>query len=136
MTLRNAYLLHKTTLKFSREERPGSISRTDLSLFWGLNVIQSDSWLGLSLSVKSAPGKWKTRKSTHWMQSSAKQSNLSKSHFWTLVCTHGCGWHPICKPYFLAHIYFYGTVHMCLAVSAHVSVSQKNRSQMKAYMEI
>ena len=32
------------------------ISWTDLSLFWGLNLIQSDSWLSLSLFVKSAPG--------------------------------------------------------------------------------
>ena len=33
----------------------GSISLIDLSLFWGLNVIQMDSWLSLSLLVKSAP---------------------------------------------------------------------------------
>ena len=33
----------------------GSISRTDLSLFWGLNLIQSDRWLNLSLFVKLAP---------------------------------------------------------------------------------
>ena len=34
----------------------GLISRRDLSLFWGLNLIESDSWLSLSLFVKSAPG--------------------------------------------------------------------------------
>ena len=33
----------------------GLISRTDLSLFWGSNLIQSDSWLSLSLFVKLAP---------------------------------------------------------------------------------
>ena len=35
-------------------EYQGPISRTDLSLLWGLNLMQSDSWLGLSLFVKSA----------------------------------------------------------------------------------
>ena len=34
----------------------GSISRTDLSLFLGLNLTQRDNWLSLSLLVKSAPG--------------------------------------------------------------------------------
>ena len=34
----------------------GPISLTDLSLFWGLNQTQSDSWLSLSLFVKMAPG--------------------------------------------------------------------------------
>ena len=33
----------------------GPISQTDLNLFWGLNVTQSDSWLSLSLFVKLAP---------------------------------------------------------------------------------
>ena len=33
----------------------GPISRKDLSLFWGLNPTQSDSWLCLSLFVKLAP---------------------------------------------------------------------------------
>ena len=35
----------------------GPISRTDLSLFWDLNLIQSDSWLSISLFVKLAPGR-------------------------------------------------------------------------------
>ena len=33
----------------------GPISLTDLSLFLGLNLTQSDSWLRLSLFVKLAP---------------------------------------------------------------------------------
>ena len=34
----------------------GPISRTDLSLLLGLNLIQSDRWLSLSLFVKLTPG--------------------------------------------------------------------------------
>ena len=33
----------------------GPISRTDLSLFWGLNPTQSDNWLSLSLFEKLPP---------------------------------------------------------------------------------
>ena len=38
----------------------GPTSRTDLSLFSGLNLMQSDSWLSLSLFLKLAPGHCKS----------------------------------------------------------------------------
>ena len=47
----------------------GPISLTDLNLFWGLNVTQSDSWLSLSLFVKSAPGVTEVRTQHIWCDS-------------------------------------------------------------------
>ena len=58
-------MLRKSFMSSSLDDCPGRlllylelgpISVTKLSLFWGLNPTQSDSWPTISLLVKSAPG--------------------------------------------------------------------------------
>ena len=46
--------ISRTNLKYEKYDQ-GPISRTNLSLFWGLNLIQNDSWLSFKFVREIGP---------------------------------------------------------------------------------